>query len=189
MKKFLFGFIFALIALAVTGLCIALLGFINSDADRSPGRIETWLASNALDASMERRAPRVQNPLPPTDANLIDGMTAYTMNCADCHGGLDRKARPFGASLYPPAPQLLLDPPDDPEWHLFHAVKHGVRNTGMPAWKGLMSDSDIWKVTAFLSRLEKLPPAVQEHWKKAAGGEAPAAAPENEKKNQGKDKK
>jgi mono/diheme cytochrome c family protein len=189
MKKFLFGFSFALVVVAVAGLCSAMLGFINTDADRTPGRFEAWLASNALDASMERHAARETNPLPPTDANLIDGMTSYTMACADCHGGLDRKARPFGASLYPPAPQLLLDPPDDPEWHLFYAIKHGVRNTGMPAWKGLMSDKDIWKITAFLSRLEKLPPAVQEQWKKAAGGEPAAATPEGEKKDVAKDKK
>jgi mono/diheme cytochrome c family protein len=160
-----------------------MLGFINTDADRTPARFETWLASNALDASMDRHAPHTANPLPPTDANLIDGMTTYTMACADCHGGLDRKPRPFGASLYPPAPQLLLDPPEDPEWHIYYAIRHGVRNTGMPAWKDQMSENDMWKVTAFLSRLEKLPPAVQEKWKKAAGTAPPAVATEADHKD------
>ena len=183
MRKFLFGFIFAFIVLAVGGLCAAMLGFINTDADRSPGRLETWFASNAMDASMERHAAHNSNPLPPTDANLIDGMTVYTMNCAGCHGGIDRKASAFGANFYPPAPQLLLDPPDDPEWHIYYAIRHGVRNTGMPSWKGVISENDMWKVTAFLSRLEKLPPAVQEQWKKAAGGSTTAPAPEADQKD------
>jgi hypothetical protein len=38
----------------------------------------------------------------------------------------------------------------------------------------------MWKVTAFLSRLEKLPPAVQDYWKKATGVAPPAAAPEGQ---------
>ena len=66
-----------------------------------------------MDASMERRAPHDNNPVPATDANLIDGMKIYTMNCASCHGGLDKKPNPFGANFYPPVPQLILDPPDD----------------------------------------------------------------------------
>ena len=72
-------------------------------------------------------------------------------------------------SLYPPPPQLLLDPLDDPEWHIYYAIRTGVRYSGMPAWNKALNDQDIWKVTAFLSRLEKLPPGVQEYWKKAYG--------------------
>ena len=71
--------------------------------------------------------------------------------------------------MYPPPPQIIMEPLDDPEWHLYYAIRTGVRYTGMPAWSKALSEQDIWKVTAFLSRLEKLPPAVQEHWKKVYG--------------------
>jgi hypothetical protein len=37
----------------------------------------------------------------------------------------------------------------------------------------------MWKVTAFLSRVEKLPPAVQEFWKKSSGVAAPAEGTEH----------
>ena len=40
---------------------------------------------------MERRAPHVTNPVPPNDQSLEDGMKLYSMNCALCHGDLDRK--------------------------------------------------------------------------------------------------
>jgi hypothetical protein len=39
----------------------------------------------------------------------------------------------------------------------------------MPAWNGAFTDEDLWKVTAFLSHVDKLPPAVQEQWKKSLG--------------------
>ena len=72
-------------------------------------------------------------------------------------------------AFYPPVPQLILDPLDDPEWHTYYAIRTGIRYTGMPAWGKALSDQDIWKVTAFLSRTEKLPPKVQEYWKNAFG--------------------
>jgi mono/diheme cytochrome c family protein len=172
-KKFLFGAVTAIVLLALGGLGFALLGLINTDADQAPSHTEAWLASQAMDASMQRRAPHDNNPVPATDANLIDGMKLYTMDCAGCHGGLDRKPSPFGASFYPPVPQLILEPLDDPEWHIAYAVRHGIRNTGMPAWKGSITDEEIWKITAFLSRIEKLPPAVQDQWKKSAGPATP----------------
>ena len=57
---------------------------------------------------------------------------------------------------------------DDPEWHIYYAVRTGIRYTGMPAWNKVLSEQDMWKVTAFLSRIEKLPPAVQDYWKKSS---------------------
>ena len=167
MKTFLLGGITAVVLLGLGGLAVALLGLISTDADQTPSKAETWIATSAMDASMQRHAAHVNNPVPATDANLMDGMKIYTMACSQCHGGLDKKPSAFAKQLYPPVPQLMLDPIDDPEWHIFYAVKHGVRNTGMPAWNGSLADEDIWKVTAFLSRIDKLPPAVQEQWKKS----------------------
>jgi mono/diheme cytochrome c family protein len=120
----------------------------------------------------------VTNPVPPTDDNLIDGMKIYTMNCAACHGALDSKPSVLQKSFYPPPPQLIMYPLDDPEWHIYYAVRTGIRYTGMPAWNKALSDEEMWKVTAFLSRIEKLPPAVQDYWKKSIGAAPPPPAPE-----------
>jgi mono/diheme cytochrome c family protein len=111
----------------------------------------------------------VTSPIPPTDDNLIDGMKLYTMNCSLCHGTLDNKPSQLEKALYPPVPQVILDPLDDPEWHIFYAIRTGVRYTGMPAWGKALSDQDIWKLTMFLSRIQKLPPKVQDYWKSAYG--------------------
>jgi thiosulfate dehydrogenase len=169
MRNVILGVILTLLVLVVLGLGIAWLGFLPTSADATPPALETRIASGALDAAMERHAPRINNPLPATDGNLIDGMKIYTMNCALCHGTLDKKPSPLKNSFYPPPPQVILEPLDDPEWHIFYAVRTGVRYTGMPAWGKVLNEESMWKVTAFLSRIEKLPPGVKDYWQKSFG--------------------
>jgi mono/diheme cytochrome c family protein len=169
MRNFIIGVVVTLLVLILGGLAFLNLGYMPTNADATPPRMEHKIANGALDASMDRHAPRVNNPVSPTDDNLIEGMKVYTMNCAVCHGTLDNKPSPLEKSLYPPAPQLILDPLDDPEWHIFYSIRTGVRYTGMPAWGRTLSEQDMWKLTAFLSRLEKLPPGVQDYWKKSFG--------------------
>jgi len=174
MRAFIAGVLVTIVALFAIALLVAQFGLMPTSADATPPDIEKRIASNALDASMERHAPRVKNPYPVTDDNLISGMKVYTMNCAVCHGTMDNKPSVLEHSMYPPPPQLLLDPLDDPEWHIDYAIRTGVRYTGMPAWSHALSDQDIWNVTAFLARVDKLPPAVQTYWKNAYGATPPS---------------
>lgn len=169
MRAFILGVIATLVFLFVAGLIIAQFGLFPTNADATPPAFEQRIAMSALDASMDRHAPRLSNPLPATDDNLIDGMKAYSTNCAVCHGTLDYKPSPLEHSMYPPPPQIILEPVDDPEWHTYYAIRTGVRYSGMPSWDKAMNDQDLWKVTAFLSRLEKLPAGVQQYWKKTYG--------------------
>jgi len=178
MRRFALAVVITLLILAIGGLGLALLGFLPTNASSVPPRLERHIAMSALDASIERHAPRVNSPVPPTDENLIEGMKIYTMNCALCHGGLDQKPVQLGRSFYPPAPNLITHPLDDPEWHVFYAIRTGVRYTGMPSWEKVLSETDEWKVTAFLTRVEKLPPAVQDYWKKSVGVAPPAESAE-----------
>jgi mono/diheme cytochrome c family protein len=96
-------------------------------------------------------------------------MKIYTMNCATCHGALDKTESPLAHSFYPPAPQLILHPVDDPQWHVFYAIKNGIRYTGMPSWKNALSEADMWKVTAFVSSIESLSPGVRLYWSNSFG--------------------
>jgi thiosulfate dehydrogenase len=185
MGKFILGIIVTLLVLVLGGLGFLLLGFMPTAANVEPPHLERRLANAAMDASMERHAPRVTNPLTPTDQNLEDGMKLYTINCALCHGGLDRKPSTLGPSFYPPAPNLVTDPSDDPEWHIFYTIRTGNRFTGMPAWDKTLAEQDMWKITMFLSHIEKLPPAVQDYWKTTFNvvSDAGDEKKENEKKD------
>src|SRR5450755_4528315 len=179
MRNFILGIVITIVVLLIGGLGLALLGFLPTRANTDAPALEVHIAMSALDSSVERHAPHLNNPVPPTDENLIAGLKLYTMNCALCHGGIDRQPSVLEKSFYPPPPNLIMDPPDDPEWHLFFVIRNGVRYTGMPAWDKALTEPDIWKVTAFLARIDKLPPVVQEYWKKSSGASAPAALPED----------
>jgi mono/diheme cytochrome c family protein len=183
MGKFTLGVVVTLVVLILGGLGFAMLGFFPTAANVEPSHMERRFAMSAVDASMERHAPRINNPLMPTDSNLEDGMKLYTMHCALCHGGLDRKPSPLASSFFPPPPNLISDPPDDPEWHIFYTIRTGVRYTGMPAWDKSLTEPDMWKITLLLSHLDKLPPAVQDYWKTSFG----AAPTGDEKKDEMKD--
>jgi mono/diheme cytochrome c family protein len=178
MRNFVLGIVVTIVLLLIGSLGLALLGFLPTRANRPPSKTEARIAMSALDNSVDRHAAHLNNPVSPTDDNLIAGVKIYTMNCASCHGDLDGKPSAFGNSFYPPAPNLILDPPDDAEWHLYYVIHNGVRYTGMAAWDKTLSDADMWKVTAFLTRINKLPPAVQDFWKNASGSAPPTAAQE-----------
>jgi mono/diheme cytochrome c family protein len=177
MGKFILGAITCLTISVAATVGLAMLGFFPTQANVAPPRLEGRVANQALDASMERHAPRVTNPLTASDQNLIDGMKIYYVNCSLCHGGLDRKPAALAKNFYPPVPNLISDPPDDPEWHIFFTIRTGVRYTAMPAWDSVLPEQDMWKVTSFLSHMDKLPPGAQQYWQDtfnvapAAGGE------------------
>ena len=133
--------------------------------------------SAARDAQTQSQDSNVQSLLNQAQEHLralVEILPARAL----CHGGIDRQPSTLQQSFYPAPPNLILHPPDDPEWHLFFIINNGVRYTGMPAWDKTLSESDMWKVTAFLARIEKLPPAVQEFWKKTSGSNPPVASEE-----------
>lgn len=169
MRNFVLGILGTLAVLAFGGLGLLLLGFFPSRANVAPPRIEMRIANTALDASIDRHAPHLNSPVPPTDYNLIDGMKLYTMNCALCHGGLDLKPSPLAKNFYPPPPQLILRGVDDPEWQVFFLTRTGIRYTAMPAWENVLTEPDMWKIAAFLTRTRKLPPAAKDFWQKSTG--------------------
>ncbi len=178
MRNFILGIVITILILLIGSLGLALLGFLPTRADSAPPEIESHIAMSALDNSVDRHAPRVNSPVPPTDENLIAGLKIYTMNCALCHGDIDRQPSALEKSFYPRPPNLILNPLDDEEWHVFYVIRTGVRYTGMPAWDKTLSEPDMWKLTAFLTRVDKLPPAVQDYWKKSSGVAPPTGAEE-----------
>jgi thiosulfate dehydrogenase len=186
MGRFILGAIAGLAVLAAATFGLAMLGFFPTQANVAPPGLEGRVANQALDASMGRHAPRVTNPLTASDQNLIDGMKIYYVNCSLCHGGLDRKPAALAKNFYPPVPNLISDAPDDPEWHIFFTIRTGVRYTGMPAWDSVLPEQDIWKVTLFLSHMDKLPPAVQDYWQDTFNGApAPSGKGKEDDKKQG----
>jgi mono/diheme cytochrome c family protein len=144
-------------------------GLIPANADGKPSSLELWMAETSLDATLQRDAPKGQNPVALTDQNLIQGIHLYAKNCAACHGDAkgDVSSSPIAKGEYPKPPQLANDGvEDDPEGYSFWKIKHGIRLTGMPSWKHALNDQQIWTLALFLKHMDKLPPAAHQAWQK-----------------------
>ena len=167
MRGFLLGVVATIVVAAACGYAALRIGLIPANADANPGWLETWAANMSLDATLDRETPNGANPVALTDANLIAGIDLYGQHCAVCHGTAkgDLSASPIAKGEYPSPPQLATDGvEDDPEGHSFWIIAHGIRWTGMPSWKGSLTDEQIWTIALFLKRMGKLPPAAEQAW-------------------------
>ena len=165
MRRFLLGFIAAVVIVLLAEFLWIRLGFVNSRADVPESVLERRIAMPSLDASLDRHAPQAHNPIPITDANLLAGMKIYQTNCAGCHGDIHQTHQAFGDAFYPRAPQFMEDAPDMPENQNFYIVQHGIRLTGMPALGSSLNEQQVWQVITFLSHMDKLSPELSEQWK------------------------
>ena len=170
MQKFFLGFGIAVVVVLSAGFLCVRFGLMDPRADIPVNSLERRIAMPSLDAAVDRRAPEVKNPVQPTDADLIAGMKVYQTNCASCHGDIHRPHGMLADALYPRAPQFVEDVPDMPENQNFYIIQHGIRLSGMPAWKSVLGEQQMWQVTTFLSHMDKLTPIVSQEWKNAAGG-------------------
>src|ERR1700692_2622652 len=163
--------------------------FVCPRAEQPSGWLESKVAMPSLDAAVDRRSPDAQSPLHPTEDILIAGMKTYQSNCARCHGDIQHSHTVFGDAFYPRVPQFVEDTPDMPENQNFYIIQHGIRLSGMPAWKGALSEQDMWQVTTFLSHMDKLPPQVSAEWKTAAAPTQAADSSPDASNAKEKDKK
>jgi thiosulfate dehydrogenase len=164
MPRFTRGLLTGLFVGPLIAALIAVSGFWPVTAIPDPPRLETMMAHRALNASVARQAPKVQNPLAPSSDVLRAGLKVYRDGCSFCHGDYQKPSRWGTAAVYPRVSQFDLEPPDKPDWQMFWIVKNGVRYSGMGAWSGEIPDEKIWQVVTFLSRLRNLPPEVQADW-------------------------
>jgi len=162
MKNFLLGVLTTLLVLLVGGLAYLRLGYAEVRGDWPASRWETSLLGAAVHASVRREAPEIANPVPVTDENLIAGGKNYLGDCAGCHGR-PGKADKFDTehSLFPAIPRLADGGTEYTEAQVFWIAKHGIRRSGMFANGKWTPDDELWRIAAFIKRMQVLPPAVQ----------------------------
>ena|SRR3981081_2721379 len=97
----------------------------------------------------------VPNPIPASAKNIADGQEHFGHHCGICHG-LDGQGTgvPFAAKMSPPVPDLASkDVQDYADGQLKWVIENGLDPSGMPAWKDILSDGEMWKVVDFIRHL------------------------------------
>ncbi|WKZ38867.1 MAG: cytochrome c [Anaerolineales bacterium] len=91
------------------------------------------------------------NPLGADAASA--GASVYKTNCESCHGPQGHGDGPAGLALDPAPqnlPELTAQVGDD---FLFWRISTGVDGTSMVAWKGILTDEQIWQTVAYIRTL------------------------------------
>lgn len=119
-----------------------------------PGKVESK-TMKTLKHKLTVGGKDVPNPIPPSAENIADGQEHFGHHCSICHG-LDGQGTgvPFAAKMSPPVPDLSSkDVQDYADGQLQWVIENGLDPSGMPAWKGILSDEEMWKIVDFIRHL------------------------------------
>ena len=170
--RFARGFVAAIVLGLIAVFAAVWFGYVPAAADNpKPSGLERWAARRALNTTIAREMPRPPYPFPMNDAATVAGAKLYMQNCAVCHGSGVGEESNISKGMYVQPPQLNkhgVD--DDPEGETYWKIEHGIRFTGMPSFAGILTEEQIWQLTAFLKHDPKdLPPAAAAEWNKPHG--------------------
>jgi thiosulfate dehydrogenase len=138
-----------------------------------PLPFEKKLAHAALGAHIDKQAKKDPG-VPADEPNYLAGAEIYKQNCAVCHGLPAEPENAIAHGMYPKPPELLhgTGVTDDPVSETYWKAENGIRLTGMPGFKGRLTDTQLWQVSQLLANFDKVPASV-----KAALASSAAAAP------------
>jgi mono/diheme cytochrome c family protein len=137
-------------------------GFAPVATASSPMPFEKRLAHMALNARIEKEAPKVV-PIETNDENYLAGARLYRTNCAVCHGLPNQPDTATSKGMFPRPPRLFKGHgmTDDAAGETYWKVSNGIRLTGMPSYAGSLSEKEMWQVSLMLAHEDKLPAQVQ----------------------------
>lgn len=171
MGRILFGIVLGVILVPLAVLAWFHFGRLPVAVADPPLPQERLITSVPLNARIDRELIKTP-PIQPDENNLVAGAQIYRDECAVCHG-FHGKPSAFGSHMFPDAPPLweehhhgtetMMGVTDDPPGETYWKVANGIRLTGMPSYKDLLSETEMWQVSVLLGNADKpLPPTAVE---------------------------
>jgi mono/diheme cytochrome c family protein len=158
--RLLMGFLLGVLAVAAAGFAYLQFGALPVSTSDKPFLMEKRIFRLPLTARMDRE--KKKPPFGTSEDVFESGAHIYKSNCASCHGTPGRDVI-FAKYMYPTAPQLWKkhdksavvgvsdDEPGETEWK----VANGIRLTGMPAFRHVLSATQMWQVSLLLANADK----------------------------------
>lgn len=109
-------------------------------------------SENATLAPVPAEYAGMTNPLGADAASA--GSEVYRANCEMCHGSQGHGDGPAGGSLEPKPGNLAQVQAKAGDDYLFWRIHDGKPGTSMVAWKGILTDEQIWQAIAFIRTLK-----------------------------------
>ncbi len=150
------GFISGIFGLVVVG---GLLGFLLSPEllkHRSPFPLEAEIGESRISAAIDGSYKNKANPVALNEANVTTARPVFLGNCSVCHGATGKGDAPLGKGLFPPAANLLESRTvEKTDGELFWILENGLSFVGMPKFKDIISEQDMWKAVTYVRALQK----------------------------------
>lgn len=181
--KFLGGVIIGILVVLAAGYFYFSTGSAPVAASDKPMPFEKMLANKALHARIAKEMPN-SAPLPANEETFLAGAQVYREQCSVCHGlpGLEQSDIAMGE--FPKPPHLFHGKgvTDDPPGETYWKVENGIRLSGMPSFKGRLTDTQVWQVSLLLANADKISDAVKQALLPPSGPSGAMPKPEPPKK-------
>lgn len=84
----------------------------------------------------------------------VEGANVFKTNCKSCHGPQGHGDGPPGVALDPQPKNLAELQATAGDDYLYWRINTGKEGTSMVAWKGVLTDEQIWQAVAFIRTLK-----------------------------------
>ncbi|HEY0161678.1 MAG TPA: cytochrome c [Edaphobacter sp.] len=158
--KLLLGFLFGVAAVLAAGYAWLYFGDLPVAVSDAALPFEKQLVRVPLHQRIARE--KKEPPFGPSEDAFEGGARVYRVQCAACHGTPSHDAS-FAHNMFPPAPPLwkkhgrrgVVGVSDDDAGVTYWKIANGIRLTGMPAYKGALSDTEMWQVAVLLKNADQ----------------------------------
>jgi thiosulfate dehydrogenase len=158
--KFLLGFVVALVLVVVCVAGYFRFGSLPVAVADAPFPFEKNIVHMPLDARIGRETKPA--PFGTSEDVFESGAHVYRNECASCHGTPGKDVA-FAKYMYPNAPQLwkkhthgnVVGVSDDETGETYWKVANGIRLTGMPSYKHVLSETQMWQVSLLLKNADQ----------------------------------
>jgi mono/diheme cytochrome c family protein len=140
----------------VSLLALALLSLLAACKAGKPGSMESGVMQQ-IKQNVTIGGKDLKNPIAKADsaAAIKEGAEHFQHHCQICHG-LDghNTGVPFADKMDPPVADLgSKDTQGYTDGQLKWIIENGIGPSGMPGWKGIVEDDEMWKMVWFIRNL------------------------------------
>ncbi|MGH7270269.1 MAG: c-type cytochrome, partial [Polyangiaceae bacterium] len=146
----------ALVAFVLAGGAVAYFYVVHGgmSARQKPCLVEAFIASRLVNLGIPAADRARANPLAAgaTSDDIAAGRDLYAAHCRSCHGTDGKGETAAGAAMFPRPAALGRDAlAKRTDGDIFHLIREGVRNTGMPGWS--LPDRALWQLVLYVRKL------------------------------------
>ena len=132
---------------------VAILALVGCKAG-TPGKVESTVAKE-VKHEVTVGGKDVKNPIAYTADAAKEGQEHFGHHCQICHG-LDGQNTgvPFATKMQPPVADLSTkDVQEYADGQLKWIIENGIGPSGMPGWKGILDENEMWNIVHYLRHL------------------------------------